>query len=87
MYIASPALLFYHPLEYLHGVRGRALAYLVAAAPQRKAVFIRQILSHTAHPDKVLIARVKRRGVVAPVVVLYEAAARKRAYGLVRRCH
>ena len=67
----------------LHGVARRALADLIAAAPERESVFLREILAHAADPDEVLPACVERGGVAPALVVLDQTAAGEGADGFV----
>lgn len=63
--------------QNLHGVARRALADLIAAAPERESVFLREILAHAADPDEVLPACIERGGVAPALVVLDQTAAGK----------
>ena len=56
-------LFFEQQLRDLHGVGRRALAYLVAAAPEVQPALVGQIVADAADVDEVLIARVERHGV------------------------
>ena len=47
----------------LDGIGRRALAYLVAAAPEVQAALVGQILTDTADKNRILVGRVERHGV------------------------
>ena len=61
--------------EYLHGVCSSALAYLVAAAPKGYRILIHEVAAHSADPDEILIAGVKRRRVIASLIIVDKAHA------------